>query len=181
VIAATNQDLAELVRQKRFRQDLFFRLNVVSLTIPALRDRREDVIPLADYFLQQFCRHARRNTPQLSTAARQQLENHRWPGNVRELRNVIERLAYLSSGDIIDVDDLTFMIAPAEHAAISVQTVGLSLTDATAQFQSDYVRHAIDQADGNVAAAAKQLGLHRSNMSDSLNRANGMQANRRNC
>ena len=99
VLAATNQNLTDLVRAKRFRQDLYFRLNVVSLELPPLRDRGDDVPLLADHFLQRFCRQMGRRTPKLTAAARKRLISHPWPGNVRELRNLMERLAYLSPGD----------------------------------------------------------------------------------
>ena len=97
VVAATNQMLADLVRAKRFREDLYFRLNVVSLELPPLRERGDDVLLLAEHFLQQFCQRAGRRTPKFTAAARKRLESHTWPGNVRELRNLMERLAYLSS------------------------------------------------------------------------------------
>ena len=97
VLAATNQKLAELVRAKRFREDLYFRLNVVSLELPPLRERGDDVMLLAEHFLQQFCKRAGRRVPKFTAAARKRLESHTWPGNVRELRNLMERLAYLSS------------------------------------------------------------------------------------
>jgi transcriptional regulator with GAF, ATPase, and Fis domain len=89
IIAATNQDLLELVQQKRFRQDLYFRLNVVTIDLPPLRERDEDVLLLAEHFLEEFCRKARRRPPKLTPAARRKLLLHRWPGNVRELRNLM--------------------------------------------------------------------------------------------
>src|SRR5690606_8875440 len=96
VIAATNQNLADTVRHKRFRQDLYFRLNVVALNVPPLRDRGDDVVTLAEFFLETFAVKARRPVPRLTREAKRRLLQHRWPGNVRELRNLMERLAYLS-------------------------------------------------------------------------------------
>ena len=96
VLAATNQKLAEMVQQKRFREDLYFRLNVVTLDLPPLRQRGGDILLLAEHFLDDFCRRARRKLPELSAAARKRLAEHHWPGNVRELRNLMERLAYLT-------------------------------------------------------------------------------------
>ena len=112
VVAATNQDLADMVRQRRFREDLYYRLNVVTVEIPPLRERAEDILLLAEHFLNDFCRRARRKTPEISPAAQQRLKGHPWRGNVRELRNLMERLAYLSAGDRIDVEDLAFILAP---------------------------------------------------------------------
>ena len=112
VLAATNQKLAEMVQQKRFREDLYFRLNVVTLELPPLRQRGGDILLLAEHFLDDFCRRARRKVPELSAAARKRLAEHRWPGNVRELRNLMERLAYLTAGDRIEAEDLAFILSP---------------------------------------------------------------------
>lgn len=162
VIAATNQDLAEMVREKRFREDLFFRLNVVTLDMPPLRDRIDDVILLAQHFLKDFCAKARRRPPQFTDAAKKRLRQHAWPGNVRELRNLMERLAYLSQSDMIDVEDLAFIISPGrEETTVSMD---LSLADATRCFQIDYINKHIKGTGGNMSDAARNLGLHRSNL-----------------
>src|SRR4029077_20193070 len=95
VIAATNRDLEADVKSRRFREDLFYRLDVVEIRMPPLRERREDILPLARAFLQHFTRTTRPVPPELSPAAAQMLEQHDWPGNVRELRNAIERVAIL--------------------------------------------------------------------------------------
>ncbi len=163
VLAATNQDLADLVRTRKFREDLYFRLNVVSLELPPLRDRGDDISLLADHFLQQFSRRAGRRTPKLSAAARKRLFSHPWPGNVRELRNLMERLAYLSAGERIEAEDLAFILSPSA-AAPSLVEAGLSLNEATHQFQRHYIQQTIDRARGNVSLAAKNLGVHRSNL-----------------
>jgi Nif-specific regulatory protein len=163
VLAATNRKLAELVRAKRFREDLFFRLNVVSIELPPLRERGDDVMLLAEHFLRQFCRRAGRRVPRITAAARKRLESHTWPGNVRELRNLMERLAYLSSGEKIEAEDLAFILAPSSGTP-SVLGEGLKLNDATHEFQRSFIQRAIDGARGNVSQAAKNLGVHRSNL-----------------
>jgi len=163
VLAATNQKLAELVRARRFREDLYFRLNVVSLELPPLRERGDDILVLAEHFLRHFCRQAGRRTPKISAAARKRLISHTWPGNVRELRNLMERLAYLSSGERIEVEDLAFILSPNGSGSASIEA-GLTLGDATDQFQTDYIRQAIERARGNVSLAATNLGVHRSNL-----------------
>src|SRR5262249_50302207 len=114
LVAATNQNLAELVRERRFREDLYFRLNVVTLDLPPLRERGEDVLLLAEYFLKHFSTRARRRLPKLTAAAKKRLLAHPWPGNIRELRNLMERLAYLSPEDQekIDAPDLAFTMSP---------------------------------------------------------------------
>ena len=163
VIAATNQNLARLVRERRFREDLFFRLNVVTLDLPPLRERGEDVLLLADHFLQAFCMKARRTPPKFTAAARKRLLDHSWPGNIRELRNLMERLAYLSQGDKIDAGDLEFILAP-EPATASVFQLGQSLTEATRRFQIQYIERQVEAARGNMTDAAECLSLHRSNL-----------------
>jgi len=162
VFAATNQDLAEMVRQKTFREDLFFRLNVVTLELPPLRQRGDDVLLLGEHFLDQFCRTARRKPPRFTAAARKRLLTHSWPGNIRELRNLMERLAYLSQGDKIDAGDLAFILSPADAAGPA--SLDLPLSEATVRFQTDYIEKHIEQTRGNVSEAAKRLGLHRSNL-----------------
>ncbi len=163
VLAATNQRLAELVRAKRFREDLYFRLNVVSLELPPLRDRGDDILLLAEHFLGQFSRRAGRRVPKFTAAARKRLVSHTWPGNVRELRNLMERLAYLSAGEKIDAEDLAFILSPAASTP-SLIDAGLNLNDATHQFQQKYIEQSIARARGNVSQAAQNLGVHRSNL-----------------
>jgi transcriptional regulator with GAF, ATPase, and Fis domain len=163
LVAATNQDLGELVRQKKFRQDLFYRLNVVSLTLPPLRDRGTDIVVLAEHFLRDFSIKARRTPPKFSAAAAKRLESHNWPGNVRELRNLMERLAYLVAADRIEVDDLQFILAPGAEPTSNVPH-DLHLSAATDLFQVDYIQQAIKRAGGNMSRVADLLGLHRSNL-----------------
>jgi len=163
VVAATNQNLAEMVRQKRFREDLYFRLNVVTLEIPPLRDRPQDVLLLAEHFLEDFSRRARRKLPEFTVAAKERLQKHPWPGNVRELRNLMERLAYLTTEDVIDASDLAFTLSPRSGEPLFA-AVDQSLSEATAQFQIEYIHRAIEQAGGSMSQAASRLGLHRSNL-----------------
>ena len=164
VIAATNQNLARMVRERRFREDLFFRLNVVTLDLPPLRERGEDVLLLAEHFLGEFSLQARRNKPlQLTAAARKRLLSHTWPGNIRELRNLMERLAYLVPGDTIEADDLSFILAP-DPTSTAIFALDQTLNAATRRFQREYVTRQIAAARGNMTAAAERLGLHRSNL-----------------
>jgi transcriptional regulator with GAF, ATPase, and Fis domain len=164
VIAATNQNLAELVRTRRFREDLFFRLNVVTLEMPPLRERGEDVILLAEHFLGAFSAQARRRLPKLTAAAKKRLLSHAWPGNVRELRNLMERLAYLSPDDVekIDASDLEFVLSP--DTGPGPLSLDLPLAEATHQFQAQYIKRHIDRQRGNMTATAEKLGLPRSNL-----------------
>ena len=163
VIAATNVNLVEAVRQRKFREDLYYRLSVVTLQLPSLRDRPEDILPLAEYFLKSFCHQANRKSLTLSSEARRRIQAHSWPGNVRELRNLMERVAFLAQNDRVDVDDLAFILAP-EQAATSEMPLDLGLKEATEEFQRDYIRRAIKRVKGNMSDAAKLLDLHRSNL-----------------
>ena len=172
VIAATNQPLQELVTEKRFREDLFFRLNVVSMTLPPLSDRGDDVINLADHFLEQFCHQIGRRVPEWTPDAIEKLRSHRWPGNVRELRNTIERVCYLSSGDQVDVGDLMLSDPPPRRDGAGTPTADsgvaqldvVQLNEATRRFQVGHIDRAIDACQGNMTDAAARLGLHRSNL-----------------
>jgi len=162
VIAATNQNLAEMVREKRFREDLYYRLNVVTLELPPLRERGDDVILLAEYFLEQLSAKVGRATPRLKESARKRLRQHNWPGNVRELRNLTERLVYLSQEDEVESGDLDFVLSPdAESTAVSMD---LPLGEATRQFQVQYIQKQIQRAGGNMSEAARAMEMHRSNL-----------------
>ena len=163
VIAATNQNLLEMVRAKKFREDLFFRLNVVVLELPALRDRSDDVLLLADHFLSDFSRKARRAKPKLSAEAKKRLLAHPWPGNIRELRNLCERLAYLFQGDTIEVEDLQLITQPP-RADASWFPQNTPLVDATSEFQVEYIKRVIARNHGKMVEAAEELGMHRSNL-----------------
>lgn len=118
---------------------------------------------LAGHFLSDFSAKARRKTAEFSPAARKRLENHPWPGNVRELRNLMERLAYLSTKDCIEAEDLAFILSPRGDNPL-VTNLDQPLTEATVQFQVEYIKRAIGQAKGNMSQAASRLGLHRSNL-----------------
>ena len=163
VIAATNQDLASLVREKKFREDLYFRLNVVTLELPPLRDRGEDIILLAEHFLKEFCVKARRKCPKFTAAAKKRLLKHSWPGNVRELRNLMERIAYLSQEEKVDIDELAFILSPSGEET-PMFSLELPLNDATKRFQVEYIRQQVERSRGSMTEAAERLGMHRSNL-----------------
>ena len=166
VVAATNADLAERVAAKTFRQDLYYRLGVVTQHLPPLRERAEDVIPLAEHFLAQFAAKLGRRTPALSAEARKRLQAHPWPGNVRELRNTVERVVYLGTGDTVEANELTFLLAPGRPGGgdLSVAGPDSGLSEATKAFQREFIAAAVDRVRGNMSEAAKLLGLHRSNL-----------------
>lgn len=163
IIAATNSNLAESVREKRFREDLYYRLSVVTLDLPPLRDRPEDILLLAEHFLTRFAAQARRPSLKLTSDARRRLQAHSWPGNVRELRNLMERVAFLAATDRVDTDDLAFILNPDDDGGPQL-SLDLGLDAATREFQKDFIRRSIKQVKNNMTDAAKLLGLHRSNL-----------------
>lgn len=163
VIAATNQPLEQMIQEKRFREDLFFRLNVVSLSLPTLAERGDDVLLLAEHFLEQFSYQIGRTVPHLHATAKDALRSHPWPGNIRELRNTIERVAYLCSDDEIQAEDLMLSGTLRAGSDRWLSITG-ALPDATRDFQIGYIERAIETCGGNMTEAAARLGLHRSNL-----------------
>lgn len=176
LLAATNRDLEQEVRIGHFRADLFHRLNVYPLRVPPLRERREDIPMLAGYFCDQTRRRLGLGPLRLSPQAHMALVEYPWPGNVRELENVISRAVLRAAATVSRGAAIT--LAP-EQLALDGSTVAVaadpapaplreswqgSLRDATAEFQRQRIRRALDEHDGNWAAAARALGLHRSNL-----------------
>ena len=164
VIAATNQPLEQLIEQKRFREDLFFRLNVVSLTLPPLASRGNDVTLLANHFMEHFCYQIGRTVPELGDSARRALLGHAWPGNIRELRNTIERVCYLTSGEVVNEDDLMLPGVGVIRPDGAPLVTATALTEATKQFQVNHIEKMIETCGGNMTETAHRLGLHRSNL-----------------
>ncbi len=157
VIAATNRDLAESVKAGAFRQDLYYRLNVVSIEMPPLRERREDIPLLASYFAARAGERSKRHVLGVSPEARACLINYEWPGNVRELENAIERAVVLGSSDFILPEDLP------EAVLETVQPAGVNIAqyhEAVAQAKKQVILRAVEQAGGSYTEAAKLLGVH---------------------
>jgi DNA-binding NtrC family response regulator len=157
IVAATNRDLDTAVKDGRFRDDLYHRLNVVPIILPPLRERREDVPALAHHFLQRFAKEVKKNLSRISEEALGKLSAYNWPGNVRELANVIERAVVLGQGREIDVHDLPGRIAAAQSEP---QSDGISYRGAMNAYRRQLVIRALAQNQGNRAAAARALGLH---------------------
>jgi two-component system nitrogen regulation response regulator NtrX len=162
VLSATNKTLADEIRRGAFREDLFFRLAVVPLSVPALRERREDIAPLAGHFLMQFSARFGRRPKSLSPAAVEALESYRWPGNVRELKNLIERLMILCAAEEIRREDLPAEIRDAELAA--VPPADAPLRDAREDFERRYILASLKRHRGNVTRTAEALAVERSNL-----------------
>lgn len=162
VIAATNQDLPQLVKEQKFREDLFYRLDVVSLNLPPLRDRGDDILLLAKKFLEDFSRTARREMPLLTPEAEKRLLRHTWPGNIRELKNLMERLAFLS--DEVEITPAGLPFSAGTETGASELAEDATLAAATDQFQRDHIQGHLNITGGNISQAAQRMGLHRSNL-----------------
>lgn len=173
ILAATNKDLQEEIRAGRFREDLFFRLNVIPLAVPPLRERGLDVIRLAEHFIAEFATEYGRRVKRLSAEAGQALRSYRWPGNVRELRNVIERLMIMVPSDTIALEDLWFFdevfvaAAPATatpRTALPTAATVRPLYEARDTWEREYLLQALAAFDGNMSRTADALGVERSNL-----------------
>lgn len=167
VVAATNRDLQQMVAEGKFRQDLFYRLHVVEILVPPLRQRGADVVVLANHFLHQFNAQMGRRIESISPEAEKLLLNYRWPGNIRELRNVIERAVVLNSGNSIEAKHLMLTPAtqaPEPSAELSPSNVELSLSELEQQHIQRVLRH----TDGNKSRAASILGIERSTLDRKL-------------
>jgi two-component system nitrogen regulation response regulator NtrX len=164
VIAATNKDLTAEIRAGRFREDLYFRLNVIPIFVPPLRERDDDINLLAEHFMAEFAREYGRRPKRLDPAAASGLRSYRWPGNVRELRNVIERLMIMVPGETIALGDLAFLDGGALSAADPSAPPPLPLHDARERFERDYILRALASQHGNISRTAEILGVERSNL-----------------
>lgn len=161
VIAATNKNLLAEIEQGRFREDLYFRLAVVPLSVPPLRDRREDIPALATHFLQEAAARSGKRPKTFSEGALKRLKSHSWPGNVRELKNLVERLMIMSPGDVIDLRDLPPEIV--ESDGIPISQPYSSLREARDDFERRFILSALRKNRGNVTKTAEDLGVERSN------------------
>jgi two-component system response regulator AtoC len=161
VVSSTHRDLEAAIREGRFREDLYYRLNVFRIELPPLRERPEDVALLARSFLAKFCRELGRPIPALSDEAVRLLEGHRWPGNVRELRNLMERAAVLADGPTIDAAFFRRLLPASERNETGELPVGLplKLKEAVESFERRLIERALEATGDNKARAARLLGV----------------------
>jgi len=160
VIAATNRDLEKAIRDRTFREDLFYRLNIIPIDLPPLRDRPEDIPSLVDYFLAHFSREFKKTFTSVTGGAMARLKAHPWPGNVRELRNALERACLLSGAEVIEEGDLLLgrPAPPAEGTNLLVLPAGgIVLED----LEKNLVVQALERSGGNQTRAAALLGISR--------------------
>jgi two-component system response regulator PilR (NtrC family) len=159
ILSATHKDLAALVRESRFRQDLFYRINVIELRVPPLRERAEDIPQLAEHILRRLAERSGDPCPGLSTEARAALAGYRFPGNVRELENLLERALALCDGDVIQPEDLGIPAADGAVAAEPGAARSEGLDPLLDQIERETILKALEQTGGNKTAAAKVLGI----------------------
>jgi len=175
IVAATNKDLEAEVRSGRFRHDLYFRLKVVRIHLPPLRDRGDDVLMLANHFLREFSRKFQKDFKDVSAGALQLLNAYAWPGNVRELRNVIERVVLLEEGERLEAEHLPPEVLGrrviASESALE-QSESLSLRT-LAQIEADHISEVLQLTAGNKSRAARILGISRQGLIEKLRRLKG--------
>ena len=157
IVAATNRDIAAYVQDGRFREDLYHRLNVIPIRLPPLRERKEDIADLSQFFLKRFSLDAKKNFTEITNEALEKLTSYNWPGNVRELANVIEHAVVLGQGTTVTVADLP---SPIRGYDSSTKADSLSYRNAVDNYRRELVSRVLAQARGNRMAAAKTLGLH---------------------
>ena len=164
IVAATNKDLLSLVKKGRMREDLFYRLNVVTINLPPLRDRGDDIILLASHFAERFAAEIGRQTPRFSDHALQVLRHYEWPGNVRELENVVQRLLVMMEGDTIDAPDLPRLM---RFTALQAPDLNRSL----AKVEAEYIACVLASVGQNKTRAAEILGIDRKTLRHKLRNA----------
>ena len=161
ILAASNKDLSTLVKNELFREDLFFRLNVITISMPPLRKREDDALLLAAHFATEFAEELGRTPPRLSDEALHILRSYRWPGNVRELQNLIQRLLVMTDGDVIKVPDL-----PTVMRFSAAREAGLDRT--LAEVEAEHIRNVLASTGGNKVRAAEILGINRKTLREKL-------------
>ncbi len=165
IVAATNADLRELVKTKAFREDLYYRLNVIPIHMPPLRARRGDIPMLARYFLEKYNRQFNRRVRDLSPAAMEALQTYDWPGNVRELENIVEHLVVISKHEVLQLRELPLDLRSAHVPLVEeINREGSDLREAVQRFEREYIRRVLEKTRWNQTAAARILGIHRNTL-----------------
>jgi DNA-binding NtrC family response regulator len=174
VIAASNKELFDEVSKGRFREDLFYRLQVIPIRLPPLRDRRSDIPLLIDHFLEKMNSRRPQGPVRLSEPAQVQLWEYDWPGNVRELENVVEQLVILADGDTVDIDNLPpsirRFVAGKRNPTPVLSGDGFDFNRAVEAFENQLIHQALQKSNGNKQAAARLLGLKRTTLVAKLRR-----------
>jgi len=169
VIATSSRDLEQEVRDGRFREDLYYHLNVVPLTVPPLREHSEDVPELLNFYVDRFVVQEHLPYREFSIAAQNRLRNYSWPGNNRELKNLVQRLLILGQGPVIDVDEVEAVLQQTDEAATPAGSsatlpLDLPLREAREQFEKVYLEHQLQEVGGSVGKLAKRVGMERTHL-----------------
>ena len=176
ILAATNKDLMEAVEKKEFREDLYYRLNVIPIEVPPLRDRKTDIPLLIDFFINKLAAEKDRPVKQINQAAMNSLMAHHWPGNVRELENVVERVLILSSGDTIGREDLPASILGLDtkepEAGLKLPSGGIRFDHAVEEYEKNLIVQALEEANWVKTQAAKLLHINRTTLVEKMKRKN---------
>ncbi len=159
VVAATNRNLTDLVAQDKFREDLYYRLCVVPIRVPSLRERPQDIAPMAGYFLEDFCTRNNFHSKKIDRETHEILEAYSWPGNARELRNIIERMAILTAGNVLTPESVPVEIRLAQASAPKS-----NLKEARETAEREHILKALEETAWNVSGAARALGMERTNL-----------------
>lgn len=184
IIAATNQNLREAIKEKRFREDLYYRLHIVPIHVPPFRERREDILALAKYFLAEYARKFSRSFGGISSGAKTLLLNYSWPGNARELRHVIERICIMHDANMLEATHLPKELTGDPDHNVSgaflpdfpIPSEGIDLESLVDQFAFHLIKKAIAMADGNISQAAKLLGMPRGTLRYKLEKSASLSA-----
>jgi transcriptional regulator with PAS, ATPase and Fis domain len=161
ILAATNKDLSAAATKGLFREDLFYRLNVIAIDLPPLRERNDDILLLINHFSEKYAASAESSVPRFTDAALKALKLHHWPGNVRELENLVHRLIIMTDGDLIDVPDLPSLM---RHTDLH----GGALRRSLAEVEREHIRNVLTSVDGNKTRAASILGIDRKTLREKL-------------
>lgn len=167
IIAATNKNLQNLIKNEVFREDLFYRLNVITIDMPPLRERDDDILLLARHFTNKFCKEQDIPSLEFSDGALMAMRNYDWPGNVRELENIVQRLVVMIEGNRVDTSDLP------SSMRFSVQH-GSGLDRTLAEIEAEHIRHVLTSVKGNKTRAAKILGIDRKTLREKLGKGDGL-------
>ena len=174
IIAATNRDLKRLVAEEKFREDLYYRLNVVPVHLASLRERKEDIFPLIQYFVENFNKKIGRNIREVSNEALSLMLDHNWPGNIRELKNVMENMVITAKGNVISVNDLpseirgmhrkmdSDVVEPLENGVVSLPDFREAKKEAIDRFERTFVEKLLEKNAWNVSQCARDIDMHRS-------------------
>lgn len=163
LICATNRNIQEMVEKEQFREDLLYRINTIHIEIPPLRERREDILPLAEYFLKKYVSKYGKENVKLAETAKEKLLDYKWPGNVRELQHAIEKAVIMCEGGVIKPSDFLFKTV----------TIGfIDKNETLEEMEKQMIRHAIDRGNGNLSAVAVQLGITRQTLYNKMKKYN---------